>query len=240
MTIKFAAKKEEVPPALAATAFETADKRWAYDEPEEVLGDKGEGALVKLRLERKAEKDRADKAEADLLKVQKDKEALEKGVTREQLDKIQADADAKANPVITKLTEENAAMKAANRQRMLKDQLESKLKDAGVMDDRLRTARNDLIAEGLVDLTDDEKDFVVKNAKGEITTTKLEAFLGGEWKEKNKFMFKGVDSSGSGSDGSLGGGPGGLGDGAAEAVAAGKAAAAAQKASTNPNSQAFK
>jgi hypothetical protein len=233
MPIKLYDKRDDVPEAQRAAAIETRDGKFAAEEvPDPALGDAGKKAL-------QAERDRADKAERDRKAAEKERdelklkaEAAEKGITEAELQKIR-DAEAAGRKPIE---EERDRVKAENRKLKLDDRVRALGVKYGWMPDRIEKAMKDL--QGRVDLTEDEKGIVVKDANGNVTTETIDNFLEKTYKAEAPFFYAGSGGSGSGSDGSGGGGSGG--EGTEDAVKAGKAAAAEQKKGREANALAFK
>jgi hypothetical protein len=232
MATKLYPTQAEVPEAIRATAIETKEGKWAVEETDPALGEAGAKALKTERDARKAEKDRADAAERERDELKRTADAAEKGITKEALDKIRSDEAAARKP----LEDQIAALKATNRKLSLTDRLTAKLLAAGVMKDRVAKALKD-IEGSRVDLTDDGADFVVKDAKGNVTSETLDDFLGKTYKAESPFFYEGTNASGSGAEG---GDAAGTDGGKAAAVASGKAAAAEQKKSATENALAFK
>jgi hypothetical protein len=231
MPMKLYDTKEAVPEAHRATAVETKDGKFAVAEDDDGLGEKGKEAVRKEREARKAEKERADalEKERDALKVTA--EAHEKGITKEALEEIRAKEAAARKP----LEDENATLKAQLRKATLDDRLEARFLKSGGKPERWAKAKKDLLTR--VDLTDDGKDFVVKDEAGNVTSETLDDFLGKTYKAEAPYYYVGVNSSGSGVEESA---VGGSSDGAEAARAAGKAAAEAQKKGAAENALAFK
>lgn len=228
MPIKIYDTKDAVPEAQRATAIETKDGKWAV---EEELGDGGKKAIDAMKRERDdAEKARkAAEKERDELKLKAD--AAAKGITEAELQKIREDEAKKLKPI----EEERDRVKAENRKLKLDDRVRALGLKYGWMPDRVEKAMRDL--QGRVDLTEDEKSIVVKDAAGNLTTEPIDDFLQKTYKKEAPFFYAGSGGAGSGSEGS-GGGAGE--DVAAAAVKAGKAAAAEQKKGRKENELAFK
>lgn len=229
MPMKLYDTREAVPDAQRAAAIETKEGKFAVAEEDEALGEKGKEAVRKEREARKAEKERADALERERDELKRAAEAAEKGVTREALDKINAEAEKKFKPVV----DENAQLKAQLRKVMLTDRLEARLLKAGAKPDRVKKALKDL--EGRVELTDDGEDFVVKDENGNVTSETLDAFLTTTYKKEAPFFYAGVNSSGSGAEESTGGSGSDY-----DPVKAGKEAAAAQKREREQAQNAFR
>lgn len=232
MALKLYDSKDAVPADQREKALETKDGKWAAEEIDpNAVSAAAQATIDKVRKEKKEEKERADaeKVRADALEAAA--AAAASGVTREQLDKINADAEKKFKPVV----DENAQLKGKLRKVLLGDRLEARLLKAGVMPDRVAKAVKDL--DGRVDLTDDGEDFVVNDAKGKVTSETLDDFLSKTYKTEAPFFYAGTGGSGSGADGSSGGGGGG---GGYDPVAAGKALATEQKKSAASNADAFR
>lgn len=231
MPIKLYDTKDAVPEAQRATAIETKDGKFAVEEVDPGLGDAGKKAIDAM----KAERDAAEKArkaaekERDDLKLKAD--AAAKGITEAELQKIREEEAKKIKPI----EEERDRIKAENRKLKRDDKIRAMALEKGIMPDRIEKAMRDL--DGRVDLTEDEKGFVVKDAKGNVTSETLDDFLTKTYKTEAPFFYAGSGGSGSGSEGSRGGGT----DDAtvAAARAAGKAAADEQKKGREQNKLAF-
>lgn len=230
MPMKLYDTKEAVPEADRAAAIETKDGKFAVAEEDDGLGEKGKRAVRKEREARDAEKARADAAERERDELKRAADAAEKGVTREALDKINKDAETKFKPIV----DENATLKAELRKVRLEDRLEALFLKSGGKADRWPKAKKDLLS-GRIDLTEDGKDFVVKDENGNVTSETIDSFLGVTYKKEAGFFYVGVNSSGSGAEESAGGGGSDF-----DPVKAGKAAAAQQKQSTADAGLAFK
>lgn len=221
--------KELVPEKLRESALELKSGKWAVDEPDPSLGEKGEKALQAMKDKARDEERLRKVAEKERDELKLAAEAKDKGITKEALDEIRAKEALARKP----LEDENAALKAKLRKATLTDRLEAKLLKAGAMPDRVKKALKDL--EGRVDLTDDGEDFVVKDANGKVTSETIDDFVSKTYKTESPFFYTGTNGSGSGAEGETGAGGTGY-----DPVKAGKAAAAEQKKSAAENSLAFK
>jgi hypothetical protein len=216
MPLKTYETRDEIPDAQRESAIERKDGKWIVEEAVDTT--KLSTALDKERQRAKDEKAAREAVERERDELKAAKEATEKGVTREALDKINADAEKKFAPIV----EENAALKAKLRKATLTDRLEARALKAGIMPDRVQKAIKDL--DGRVDLTEDGEDFVVKDAKGNVTAEPLDEFLAKTYKAEAPFFYSGPGGSGSGAQGSDGGNGSGY-----DPAAAGKKAGERQK-----------
>ena len=228
MAIKLYDTQDLVPETQRATAHELKSGKWAVDEPDATpapLGPSGEAAIAAMKLKVKdAEKAARDSA-LRVTEMESEAEATRRGITRAELDKIRSDAKTEFAPLVEEVKKLKEERRAAN----LGDRLKAKMAAAGVMEDRLNEAHAALLFRKTVDLTDDDKDFIVRNENGDVTTELIDAYLTGAYKKAHLWNFKGEDAAGGGGGGSLGGGSPSDAANAAESRAAGKAAADAQK-----------
>ncbi len=231
MPLKTYDTKDAVPEALRASAVELKDGKFAVSEDDPALGEKGKKALDDERTARKTAEDKLKAAEKERDDLKLKAEAASKGITEAELQKIRDTEAAARKP----LEDENARLKAENRKLARDDRLRALGVKAGWMNDRVDKAMKDLVDR--VDLTEDGKGFVVKDAKGSVTTESIEDFLGKTYKAEASFYYAGSGGAGGGSEGSSGGGSA---DDAKAAVAAGKAAAERQKAGREENALAFR
>lgn len=216
-------KQEDVPEAFRSE-YEEKGGKWVAKAPPapegDGLGEKGKETLKKER-ERATKAEREAKEARDrIAELEREQEAASKGISKEALDKLREDEIKARKP----LTDENEALKRENRQLKLTDRLTTKLLAAGVLKDRLPKALKD-IEGSRVDLTDDGKDFVVRDINGNPTTETVEDFLTKTYPKEAPFFYAGVNGSGSGAEGGTDGAP----LNGYDPVKAGKDAAAAQK-----------
>ena len=230
MPLKTYATKDEVPEKDRANAIETKDGKFLVEEVDPALGEAGKAALQKERDKAKSEKDRADAAEKERDELKRAADAAAKGITKEQLDKIRDD-EAKARKP---LEDENAKLKVQLRKVQLEDRLKERFLNAKGHPKRISTAMKELLT--VVDLTEDGNDFVVKDEKGNITTTKLDDYLGGDFRKNFPYLYLGAGGSGGGGDAGNEGGT----TGSYDPVKAGKDAAAQDKAQAAGKDLAFR
>lgn len=146
-----------------------------------------------------AEKARkAAERERDELKRAAD--AKTNNISDDQLKRLSDEDAAKRKVLEDKIAEQEAVIKAGEKQQKYTNVLKAALKEAGVMQDgreeEALTAlekRSQFGDEGLIRILDEN---------GQPTTTTLKDFLAGEFRQRKSYLFKGTGSSGSGATGS--------------------------------------
>lgn len=231
MPIKLYDSKDAVPADQREKAYETKEGKWVAEEVDPNFVSSAAQETIRKEREARAEQERLRKeAETKLAAAEREKAAGEKGVTKEQLDKLREEDAAARKPLEERLSK----LETENKQLLRDRDVRTVALKAGVMETRIDKAMKD--TSDRIELTADGKGYVVKNAKGEPTTESVEDFFAKTYKEEAPFFYAGSGGSGSGADGGSGGGGGS----AYDPAAAGKKAAEAQKAAREKNELAFK
>jgi hypothetical protein len=221
MPIKLFDTQEAVPEAQRASAIKTADGKWAAEEIDTALGEKGEKALEAAKEKAKVEEKARKKAEEELAALKRTQEAKDKGISEEDLEKIRLAEAAARKPI----EEERDRLAAENRKLKLTDQVKVLWLKHGGFGEREEDAMDQLAKRS--DLGD-AGGIVWKDKDGKVTTMTPEQFFAAHKAEK-PWLYRGDGASGSGAESSAGAGGS---DAAEKARATGKAMGEAQKKAT--------
>lgn len=193
-------KKEDIPKGFEGE-YEEKDGEWVVKAAD---SSKVEGTLEKVRGEKK-------EAEKALKEAEKERDDLKRKLavaeTGDEKDKVKA-ALAKFDEDAKKLKDDyDKKLEAVNvelRKVKLDDQAKAAFLKAGGRPEKADAALK--LKKDLLDLADDR--IVVKNAKGEPTTTTVEDFWGKEFKTEMPEFFTGTKATGGGAKGGAGSTPG--------------------------------
>lgn len=193
-------KKEDIPKGFEESYHEV-DGTWELKLPE----NKDAETLVKVRAEKKevekAAKLAADKV-AELQRQLDAKEASGKD-TDVKVSEMLAKWEKDKNDAVQAKQTEIDALNGRLRSITLDDVAKSEFLKAGGRPDKADAALK--LKKELLDLAEDRP--VVKNAKGEVTTTTLADFWGKDFKKEMPEFFAGTKATGAGAGGGAGANP---------------------------------
>lgn len=180
---------EEIEEGRRATAVELKDGRYAVVEDTDVSPLKAKAD--ELLKETKTERQKRKELEAKLATYEQERTAREAGLTRDKLDEIMAQAEAKYRPVVDELEKVRGALRS--------ERLDGRVK---AMLGQARAADIDAafkVVGDHFDLTEDGS-LVVKSDP----TVKVDDYIGKTLTTRYPFLFQGTLASGSGAQGMKG------------------------------------